>query len=474
MQSDGEEVTGMSAGAPWLWLLLSLLAAPLLAAPASAPEPSPPEATWGDWIVVDETPEPGASILLRRITPKSVFIAPTLSCSEGYRQDALGRCVKHVKVNQAEHWKFYLDRLNSMYAPATNKKPQKESGPFHINLPIGSEKPQENIAVHKRIPPPPASTTQSTTTSTTSTTTTTTTTTPAPTTTTVEPSTMEVTQPTVVDTSEAPEYDLQASDITTETRKFPGTTESPLDTSVMLGDQSVPTSTDQPTDTTTQEPKNHYPSQAPFVIIVTNEPTGESTFEPTTSSTPMEESATEEPLDSTTERLTTDSTTTDYDERFSESRDVEQTSPSPPPSPRPCPLTRLSDGSYELTECGDQEVKLESYKRVVTVPPELPYRVPLIVRFPQEPVRKTQDYVRFPDEYYPHYNPDWVVRRRPVMQRQRTDEGVQQTPFQPQRLEGVQHTPFQSEHKLSFSDWQKRYFQINQEDFLRRQRLRAY
>lgn len=57
----------------------------------------------------------------RRITPKSVFVAPSFNkCSDGYRPDNMGRCVKVVKINQAAQWDFLLKQLNSMYGPGGN------------------------------------------------------------------------------------------------------------------------------------------------------------------------------------------------------------------------------------------------------------------------------------------------------------------------------------------------------------------
>lgn len=54
----------------------------------------------------------------RRITPKSVFVAPSFNkCSDGYRPDNMGRCVKVVKLNQAAQWDFLLKQLSSMYGP---------------------------------------------------------------------------------------------------------------------------------------------------------------------------------------------------------------------------------------------------------------------------------------------------------------------------------------------------------------------
>lgn len=98
----------------------------------------------------------------RRITPKSVFVAPSFNkCSDGYRPDSMGRCVKVVKLNQAAQWDFLLKQLNSMYGANGNggfqmpaaavyqppvtmttttfePSPQKTDspGPFQVNIPL--------------------------------------------------------------------------------------------------------------------------------------------------------------------------------------------------------------------------------------------------------------------------------------------------------------------------------------------------
>lgn len=107
----------------------------------------------------------------RRITPKSVFVAPSFSkCSDGYRPDTMGRCVKVVKLNQTAQWDFLLKQLNSMYgggggfggpkpaagasayqqaaattttAAAAETPSQKTDspGPFQLNIPLAVQEP---------------------------------------------------------------------------------------------------------------------------------------------------------------------------------------------------------------------------------------------------------------------------------------------------------------------------------------------
>jgi len=241
------------------WLLLLLSVVVVQAAPGAPVAPVAGRGAWGDWVVGGDDADTGASILLRRITPKSVFVAPTFTgCSEGYKQDSLGRCVKLVKVNPQSQWNFFLERLNSMYAPtSSSSKPHKEAGPFHINLPLGSDEPQESV-VQKRIPPPPppqesvvqkkippppppqvkppVPTQPTTTTTTTKTTTTTTTTLPPPTTTMSEPTTTETPSSTVVDPAEVTSTEKDVTtDTTAESRRE--TTTEDVNVAVMLGDQ---------------------------------------------------------------------------------------------------------------------------------------------------------------------------------------------------------------------------------------------
>lgn len=494
LQSDGLEVTGMYPGAT-LWLLLPSLL--LALRPSLAADPG----SWGDWVILDEA-EPGTSILLRRITPKSVFVAPTFSCSEGYRQDALGRCIKHVKVNQAEQWKFYLDRLNSMYAPASSsKKPQKEAGPFHISLPIGADNSQEDVVVKKRLPPVvrdqimKVGTSTSTTQAATTTPQPATTTTYPPPTTVQESTTPEATQPTGVDASETTSTERE-SDSQPET-----TTEQPrrkydLDQSaVMLGDQPL-----SPENSTPKTPPQ--PTDKPFVIIVTSEPaavTEESAFVPVTAFTPPateregeevnSESAatTEVTTEATTEqtsRYTTEATTeqtsryttdsTEYDERFSEVRDTTAaterlSSARPPCDPR----------AADYDDCEPAETEVVSHKRVVlTYPSSMPLQEPHTrVRFPsetyatrhpqqqqQQPQQQQQNqYVRFPERSHPHDDrpslwwPSWQVRSHPAIRGWPPPETND-----PADMLHKQYPPY----PLSWSDtpsptpaWRRRYFQ---------------
>lgn len=80
-----------------------------------------------------------------------MFIAPKLGqnngslpdCADGYRSDPMGRCIKFVKVDEAAHLDFLLERLNAMYATkssdeGTDDEVKPTSGPLQVNIPFGS------------------------------------------------------------------------------------------------------------------------------------------------------------------------------------------------------------------------------------------------------------------------------------------------------------------------------------------------
>lgn len=116
----------------------------------------PSELTWQDWLLVDSQNQL-QNESDRRITPKSVFIAPKLGqrnntlpdCADGYRADSMGRCIKFVKVDEAAHLNFLLSRLNEMYA-ANSEEDIEESdeseptaGPLQFNIPLGQSEDDE-------------------------------------------------------------------------------------------------------------------------------------------------------------------------------------------------------------------------------------------------------------------------------------------------------------------------------------------
>jgi hypothetical protein len=114
---------------------------------------APGDIGWQAWLLVDpEKLKPQVDEeKKRRITPKSVFIAPAFSgtshlpeCAEGYRPDSMGRCVKLVQLNHAAQLDFLLQRLNAMYAaPAVRRgsgnvstSDSSSAGPLQVSLPL--------------------------------------------------------------------------------------------------------------------------------------------------------------------------------------------------------------------------------------------------------------------------------------------------------------------------------------------------
>lgn len=107
----------------------------------------PSELAWQAWLLVDSQNNQGETD--RRITPKSVFIAPNIGdkgslpdCAEGYRSDPMGRCIKFVKVDEAAHLDFLLQRLNEIYATNPSEELDDDdskptSGPLQVNIPLG-------------------------------------------------------------------------------------------------------------------------------------------------------------------------------------------------------------------------------------------------------------------------------------------------------------------------------------------------
>ncbi|XP_068965856.1 homeobox-like protein HDP1 [Bombus flavifrons] len=119
---------------------------------------SPSDLAWQAWLLLGSQTGGHSSLdsasFLKRITPKSVFIAPELpACPDGYRADTMGRCVKRVIINPQAHIGFLLQQLNSRYsnqaggseASANNKK--KSSGPLQLNIPLFSDTDTKSVPV---------------------------------------------------------------------------------------------------------------------------------------------------------------------------------------------------------------------------------------------------------------------------------------------------------------------------------------
>lgn len=113
---------------------------------------SPSDLAWQAWLLLDHQTGGHSSLdsasFLKRITPKSVFIAPELPalppCADGYRADTMGRCVKIVNIDHEAHLGFLLQRLNNRYgnrggsSEAFNSNKKKSSGPLQLNIPLFS------------------------------------------------------------------------------------------------------------------------------------------------------------------------------------------------------------------------------------------------------------------------------------------------------------------------------------------------
>ncbi|XP_018335237.1 uncharacterized protein LOC108744126 isoform X2 [Agrilus planipennis] len=125
---------------------------------------------WQAWLLVDDQNQEknyGAEALgRRRITPKSVFIAPTFSpeslppCASGYQSDSMGRCVKLIEIDQEAHLDFLLQKLNERFGYEEYSREEDDekspSGPVQLNIPLDEtptgveselEKFEENIDV---------------------------------------------------------------------------------------------------------------------------------------------------------------------------------------------------------------------------------------------------------------------------------------------------------------------------------------
>lgn len=87
----------------------------------------------------------------RRITPKSVFLVPTFSpetlppCAEGYKADAMGRCLKIVKIDNTAHMDYLFQVLLQKFQPNPNET--KSDKPVSVAIPLPEEKQPEMLVV---------------------------------------------------------------------------------------------------------------------------------------------------------------------------------------------------------------------------------------------------------------------------------------------------------------------------------------
>lgn len=109
---------------------------------------SPLNLAWQAWLLQSSQPgsetDQNSSTANRRITPKSVFIAPQLElepCADGYKADSMGRCQKIVNIDQEAYDNFLLQQLNKLLGKgqssetSSNEKKQS-SGPIQVNIPL--------------------------------------------------------------------------------------------------------------------------------------------------------------------------------------------------------------------------------------------------------------------------------------------------------------------------------------------------
>ncbi|XP_051170662.1 uncharacterized protein LOC127287652 [Leptopilina boulardi] len=113
---------------------------------------SPVNLAWQAWLLQSSQPgsdsDQNSSTANKRITPKSVFIAPQLElepCAEGYKADSMGRCQKIVNIDQEAYDNFVLQQLNKLLGKgqssetsSSNEKKQSSipTGPIQVNIPL--------------------------------------------------------------------------------------------------------------------------------------------------------------------------------------------------------------------------------------------------------------------------------------------------------------------------------------------------
>lgn len=88
----------------------------------------------------------------RRITPKSVFLVPTFSpdtlppCADGYKADAMGRCLKIVKIDNTAHLDYLFKVLMQKFQPNPNETKAADK-PVSVAIPLPEEKQPEMVIV---------------------------------------------------------------------------------------------------------------------------------------------------------------------------------------------------------------------------------------------------------------------------------------------------------------------------------------
>ncbi|XP_059607592.1 uncharacterized protein LOC132255531 [Phlebotomus argentipes] len=124
-------------------LLGQVAALPVTSKPLAS---NPDHLAWEAWLRVDSQ-NPFHSDMTRKITPKSIFIAPnfrneSLPCPPGFKVDHRGQCIRVVSIDPND---LLANRLQSILA-STNLQAEDDevydydaydtSGPFQVNLPL--------------------------------------------------------------------------------------------------------------------------------------------------------------------------------------------------------------------------------------------------------------------------------------------------------------------------------------------------
>lgn len=124
-------------------LIISCLTNFTYSRPSKALDQQGTELEWEAWLLVQDTSRSSKADDLKRITPKSIFTVRPFSpdmlpaCAEGYRSDAMGRCVKFIKIDQTSHLGFLVEKLNTMYVEEDYDDEVEEPQPLQFNIPFG-------------------------------------------------------------------------------------------------------------------------------------------------------------------------------------------------------------------------------------------------------------------------------------------------------------------------------------------------
>ncbi|XP_055691412.1 uncharacterized protein LOC129794640 [Lutzomyia longipalpis] len=124
---------------------------------------NPDHLAWEAWLTVDSR-NPFHNDMTRKITPKSIFIAPnfrneSLPCPTGFKVDHRGQCIRVVSIDPND---LLANRLQSILASTNLQMDDDEiydydasydtSGPFQVNLPLSldaNSKLEENGGMGK-------------------------------------------------------------------------------------------------------------------------------------------------------------------------------------------------------------------------------------------------------------------------------------------------------------------------------------